>query len=149
MSNIKHTPEPWRFKEFPSNDQCFIQADRNKATDPYDIEVMGDDTNEKYYPYEQKKSDALRIVSCINACAGMEDPAKEIEELKEQVKMFQHAFNVTEREKQAVTKQRDELKKVLEYVMDRIKNSEEWWMDSPNKGGFDTEKIEQALNNCK
>jgi hypothetical protein len=45
--------------------------------------------------------------------------------------------------------QRDELLEVLKYVLTRIENSEEWWMDCPNKGGFDTEKIEAAIANAE
>jgi hypothetical protein len=29
---------------------CFVQAPRLKPTDPYDIEVLGDDRNEELYP---------------------------------------------------------------------------------------------------
>lgn len=38
-----------------------------------------------------------------------------------------------------------ELLDVCKYCLQRIKDSEEWWMDSPERGGFDTVKIEAAI----
>lgn len=38
-----------------------------------------------------------------------------------------------------------ELLEALKYVKQRIEDSEEWWMDSPNRGGFDMEIIEIAI----
>lgn len=39
-----------------------------------------------------------------------------------------------------------DLLKALEYVQRTISESEAWWMDCPNKGGFDTEIIDKAIN---
>ncbi|KKM14292.1 hypothetical protein LCGC14_1707590 [marine sediment metagenome] len=39
-----------------------------------------------------------------------------------------------------------EMKNMLEDMAKRITNSEEWWMDDPNRGGFDLEAIEALLN---
>lgn len=64
---MKHTPTPWRYRELPHGNDCFVQADRLKPEHPYDIEILGDDTNEDLYPLEQKKADAQRIVACVNA----------------------------------------------------------------------------------
>ena len=33
----------------------------------------------------------------------------------------------------------------LEDVLERIENSENWWMDEPDRGGFDVEMIKKAL----
>lgn len=33
----------------------------------------------------------------------------------------------------------------LKDVLRRIENSEHWWMDTPDRGGFDTEMIEAAI----
>lgn len=38
-----------------------------------------------------------------------------------------------------------ELLAALKYCLQRIDESDEWWMDSPNRGGFDTEIIESAI----
>ena len=37
------------------------------------------------------------------------------------------------------------LAQTLEYVLEKINTSENWWMDCPDSGGFDTVKIEAAL----
>jgi hypothetical protein len=39
-----------------------------------------------------------------------------------------------------------ELLEALEYVLNVITESDQWWMDSPNKGGFDVNKIKSAIN---
>lgn len=50
-------------------------------------------------------------------------------------------------EAQAACALKDEALKEVEQI---IKHSNVWWMDCPNKGGFNTQKIEQALQlNCK
>jgi hypothetical protein len=61
----KHTKLPWELV----NDRglVFIKADRTDPSHPYDIEVMGDDTNEDLYPDEQKLADAAFIVKACNA----------------------------------------------------------------------------------
>lgn len=43
----------------------------------------------------------------------------------------------------------DELIKMLSEIQENIKNSEEWWMNSPNRGGFDLDKIEQLLKQAE
>lgn len=68
---MEHTPTPWRVIIFPDGSDCFVQADRNNPTDPYDIEILGDDTNPNFYPISQKMADAERIVACVNACEGI------------------------------------------------------------------------------
>lgn len=37
------------------------------------------------------------------------------------------------------------LREALEYVIKTIERSDEWWMDCPDKGGFDINKIKSAL----
>lgn len=39
-----------------------------------------------------------------------------------------------------------ELLEALQGVMSVIKKSEHWWIDSPDRGGFDTNSIEEAIN---
>lgn len=38
-----------------------------------------------------------------------------------------------------------ELLEALKDVLHRIEESEEWWMDCPDRGGFDTEVITAAI----
>lgn len=38
-----------------------------------------------------------------------------------------------------------DLLEALKYVANRIEASDEWWMDCPNRGGFDLEMINAAI----
>lgn len=77
--SLKHSPLPWIVRRLPRGGvgECFIQAARLKPTDPYDIEVMGDDTNPNLYPDELKAADAEFIVRACNnfeaLVAGVDD----------------------------------------------------------------------------
>jgi len=45
-------------------------------------------------------------------------------------------------------KQEAAIKQLREAVLDtleRIKNSDEWWMDCPDRGGFDADKLRAAI----
>ena len=73
----KHTQEPW-FHHKPAGCQHtsggYINNSASRNIDAI-CHVYGGDTG---------LADASRIVTCVNACAGMEDPAAEIDELKQQ-----------------------------------------------------------------
>ena len=82
----KHTPEPWNISHDDSteewsivtNQQGSIIANVNEETGP---ELVGSDPVMRKMPGLENAS---RIVACVNACAGMADPAAEIAELKRQ-----------------------------------------------------------------
>jgi hypothetical protein len=101
----KHSKLPWIVTEYPFGRQCFVQATRNKETEPYDIKVLGDDLGGDLYPYEQKKADAQRIVDCVNALAGIDRPVAWVKEI--------------DRAYHEVTQQRDELLAALENFCHR------------------------------
>jgi hypothetical protein len=61
---MKHTPEPWEKIE------DWVKKGGEKVALVYGI----DNT--------QEHANAARIVACVNACAGMDDPAAEIERLR-------------------------------------------------------------------
>lgn len=61
-----HTPEPW------STDGSYIYDSSGNA-------IFGSD---EYYPWVDVDS-FRRIVQCVNACAGMSDPAADIARLRE------------------------------------------------------------------
>ena len=73
----KHTQEPW-FHHKPAGSQHtsggYINNSASRNIDAI-CHVYGGDTG---------LANAARIVTCVNACAGMEDPAAEIDELKRQ-----------------------------------------------------------------
>lgn len=56
------------------------------------------------------------------------------------------ARNVELRDKvQAPMVEVDRMREALEYVRKRIEDHDEWWMDCPDRGGFDLNKINAAL----
>ena len=71
----KHTPEPWSIgtSRITSLSICAIDSDGNEAI------IASPNFN-----FSNHHENARRIVTCVNACAGMDDPAAEIAELKRQ-----------------------------------------------------------------
>ena len=65
---MQHTQEPWTVG---TNHPCRILK---VGTTCYPCDE-GTET-------DKEKANALRIVACVNACAGMEDPAAELRQLR-------------------------------------------------------------------
>lgn len=78
MSEIKHSPEPWAYRRsFAEITHNFVDFRGLKS--PVAKMYKG-----RQYGLNQEICDAnaARIVACVNACAGMEDPVSEIARLK-------------------------------------------------------------------
>ncbi len=45
--------------------------------------------------------------------------------------------------------QRDKLLEVCKEIAETVRNSDEWWMDSPGRGGIDLEKLEETISECE
>ena len=103
----KHTPEPWRVEEWTCHAPTCIRAGDVTVADCSGFGRYADETI----------PDAARIVQCVNACAGIEDPAAAL-------KMAKDALNL--------------IKAV-------IVDSDHWWMDCPDRGGFDLDDINRTL----
>ena len=75
----KHTPEPWVFDDRPDIDTNFYSGDATGS-------IIGGCQEYTFArrDIEERRANARRIVTCVNACAGMADPAAEIAELKRQ-----------------------------------------------------------------
>ena len=71
--------EPWRSKRI-GND-----------TEVYDIN--NEFVYEAAYGYDVKFDHVERMVQCVNACAGMDDPVKEVEQLKRIADKYHAAMN--------------------------------------------------------
>ena len=72
----QHTKEPWKVRELFNDDEvidCFVEGPQ-EAGMPYCAEILGDDYT-GFGDLERKRKDAARIVACVNACAGIPDPA--------------------------------------------------------------------------
>lgn len=83
MSATSHTAEPWEFVPAIKGRlslRAFIRAPREGGM-PYALEVAGEDYT-GYGDDERREADLQRIVACVNACADMDDPAKEIDDLR-------------------------------------------------------------------
>lgn len=101
----KHTPEPWQtgredmqsFNGMTGQpfSSIYRQAEDGRMPMTPDgfgglsrvplciARVEGDNISR-----DEEKANARRIVACVNACAGMEDPAVEIAELRKAVKVL-------------------------------------------------------------
>lgn len=76
----KHTPEPWALFEVGDGRPHLCPA---SESDKMSILTIAEEDGVTF-ACVYKDSDARRIVTCVNACAGMADPASEIAELKRQ-----------------------------------------------------------------
>ena len=72
---MKHSKEPWIVSDvFYSR---LVISNENKVIARVDM---------TYHEFEEEeRANAQRIVDCVNACAGMENPVEEIAELKQQL----------------------------------------------------------------
>lgn len=82
--NTPQTPdygEPWKLTPIDQHDALFLQLALIRTR--YGVEVC-----DHYRKGTIRECDERgeRIVACVNACAGMADPAKEIEAMREAIK---------------------------------------------------------------
>ena len=87
MKNMKHTPEPWEAYYgcviAESEQGITINGGTGKeAREYYGGNLIGESISD---------ANADRIVACVNACAGMEDPAAEIAALRAEVERLKPA----------------------------------------------------------
>ena len=75
---MKHTPEPWVIGAMPPNGEVII-GDKKGLMVCIVATGIGTCT----------LANARRIAACVNACAGMEDPEKELEELRDKIKKLE------------------------------------------------------------
>ena len=80
----KHTPEPWALSS--ESQRIIVEAPAFEGASSLRLigSTCGHPDSWAYPTEEAGYANALRIVSCVNACAGMEDPDKEIAELRRQ-----------------------------------------------------------------
>lgn len=99
--NTQHTPEPWALRKLFEEPIMvpFPETNEEAYTNEYAVHGIDDrviacveyftDTNHKGWGHnetiEKWEANAERIVACVNACAGMIDPAKEIAELRAEI----------------------------------------------------------------
>lgn len=76
---MKHTPEPWGIEE--TRTTLWVGPLRrdgkvNTIVTDFDVNGLIEEAEAR------NRADAARIVECVNACAGMADPAAEIARLR-------------------------------------------------------------------
>lgn len=84
------------------------------------------------------KHESIIVVSSLrsdvawirNEYAGLRDTARSREEDEANARLMAAA---------------PELLEALQDVLKRIENSDEWWMDNPDRGGFDAEMIKAII----
>ena len=111
----KHTPEPWKYEK-----------ELSAGCDEWLISMDAGDRGRGICIAETRpgsaaggEANARRIVTCVNACAGMDDPAAEIAELK---------------------RQRDELLAALGSAIPLIKQARLDWCDQ-NTESYDDDVV--------
>lgn len=70
---MTHSPEPWTVEDY--NSGCGFVRDANNQ-----------DIHYGYYDQEMPPANAERIVACVNALQGIENPQEFVEEAKELLK---------------------------------------------------------------
>ncbi|MHC4780198.1 MAG: hypothetical protein ACYTFG_16635 [Planctomycetota bacterium] len=106
----EHTPEPWEARQRARDGAYFI-----------DHEEAGEDLTLAVFE-EARGADVFRIVDCVNACAGIEDPGKAIREAREAFATLAdavgrsgwHTCSPTFRERKERTKKLNEARAALE-----------------------------------
>lgn len=102
---MSHTPEPWeanRFTDVNGNqhDSNLAVADtlKHSAMQSESAELFGASQGDLVVFYTgngpRSKRNAMRAVECVNACAGLADPAKEIAEMREALKEAEKSFKM-------------------------------------------------------
>jgi hypothetical protein len=80
----EHTPEPWTLhKHDHARGEVWLSINRGAIDVTHNVED-GQICAQKYSVLapKERQANAYRIVACVNACAGMEDPAATIKELR-------------------------------------------------------------------
>lgn len=110
---MTHTPTPWILSI--SKDVIRDSDNRNA------VAVLHDGSTS----YDNCVADAERIVACVNACEGMEDPAKEIKQLIFELDMAKVTNEINEKEIAALKARVAELETVMQDTIYEIDNKVE------------------------
>lgn len=83
MSTPKHTPEPWILSDDSEPDRVGGAGQYPPAYEPKAGPRFVFGTDAAGRTVSPRRADLARAVQCVNACAGMDDPAAEIARLRE------------------------------------------------------------------
>lgn len=82
MSDMKHTPEPWSIVTDEREGIIIKGSESDFIAWSHDYEDCGNSNTDNH------EFNFARIAACVNACAGMENPAAEIAKLREAVEYW-------------------------------------------------------------
>lgn len=94
-----HSPEPWKIREYDLARRPYIQEDKGRTYQWQSWDILAADSEREIarvlwsaghescawgavLDKQLAEANRDRIVACVNACAGMEDPAAEIAQLR-------------------------------------------------------------------
>lgn len=83
MKKVKHTPERWKVTTWPREkvvDGFVYVVTDSRGHGVASLELTGCGDNAK------AKANAERIAACVNACVGMDNPRREVEQMRHQDK---------------------------------------------------------------
>jgi hypothetical protein len=83
----KHTPEPWELNK--TTDGLSITSKNGVIVHCYSVSISD-------YNHDIPKANAARIVECVNAMAGIDDPKKWVEEMKDENKLLKRVLKSTD-----------------------------------------------------
>lgn len=95
-----HTPEPWLV--------CY-----DGRIDSHDGELVCAFSWSSYKEFTEEGANATRIVACVNACAGMSDPAAQIQGLY----VARETLATVAAEREALRAERDALREALQAMV--------------------------------
>lgn len=78
-NEAKHTPEPWEYGHEGTDEDGDLRDFQLVGSDENKIEILV--SCGCCYGISCSLANAKRIVACVNACAGMDDPRETIENL--------------------------------------------------------------------
>lgn len=124
--NGNHTPEPWAMWDHGLDELCVHASERR---DEHVVAVLDAEGLWAWQSIGRRRADAARIVACVNACAGMDDPAAEIAAMKADIETLVEAANVEATENERLHAQVRALSCCLDDALAFIatcKESEGW-----------------------
>jgi len=83
----KHTPEPWELNK--TTDGLSITSKNGVIVNCYSVSISD-------YNHDIPKANAARIIECVNALAGIDDPKKWVEEMKDENKLLKRVLKSTD-----------------------------------------------------
>ncbi len=129
----KHTLEPWLYRPDKHDDWGFIRDIEGHCVCVAANSRIGYDQHDEYRragkdPYE---SNARRIIDCVNACAGMDDPAAEIAALKAEIHRLKewHPIEHAPKDGTVILVKFDPLSEEYTTVRWRETDYQQWWYD--------------------